>query len=109
MTDAQQERRVAVVTGATRGIGRAIALRLAQDGFDVVINYRGDQTLADELAADVEAAGGRSHAIKADVTDANDVAALIEGTIDAFGKIDVLVNNAGITRDTLIMRMSEDD
>jgi 3-oxoacyl-[acyl-carrier protein] reductase len=109
MTDTHVDRRVAVVTGATRGIGRAIALRLAQDGFDVVINYRGDQTLADELAADIEAAGGRSHAIKADVTVADDVAALIEGTIEAFGKIDVLVNNAGITRDTLIMRMSEED
>jgi 3-oxoacyl-[acyl-carrier protein] reductase len=109
MTDTQQDRRVAVVTGATRGIGRAVALRLAQDGFDVVINYRGDQTLADELAAEVEAAGGRSLTIKADVTDANEVAALIEGTIEAFGKIDVLVNNAGITRDTLIMRMSEED
>jgi 3-oxoacyl-[acyl-carrier protein] reductase len=109
MTDTQQDRRVAVVTGATRGIGRAVALRLAQDGFDVVINYRGDQTLADELAAEVEAAGGRSLTIKADVTDANEVAALIEGAIEAFGKIDVLVNNAGITRDTLIMRMSEED
>jgi len=109
MTDTHEDRRVAVVTGATRGIGRAIALRLAQDGFDVVINYRGDQTLADELAADIEAAGGRSHAIKADVTVADDVAALIEGTIEAFGQIDVLVNNAGITRDTLIMRMSEED
>ena len=109
MTDTDKGRRSAVVTGATRGIGRAIAVRLAQDGFNIVINYRGDQDLADELAADIEAAGGQSHAIKADVTNADEVAALIEGTIEAFGKIDVLVNNAGITRDTLIMRMSEDD
>jgi 3-oxoacyl-[acyl-carrier protein] reductase len=109
MTDTQQERRVAVITGATRGIGRAIAVRLAEDGFNIVINYRGDQGPADELAAEIEAAGGKSHAIKADVTNADDVAALIEGAIEAFGKIDVLVNNAGITRDTLIMRMSEED
>src|SRR5690606_7727836 len=101
MADAQQERKVAVVTGATRGIGRAVALRLAQDGFDVVINYRGEQEPADELAREIEAAGGRSHAIKADVTDPDQVASLIEGAIAAFGKIDVLINNAGITRDTL--------
>lgn len=109
MTETGGERRVAVVTGATRGIGRAIAIKLAEDGFDVVVNYRGDSGPADELSAEIESAGGRAHAIKADVTDAEDVAALIEGAIQAFGKIDVLVNNAGITRDTLIMRMSEDD
>ena len=104
-----QERQVAIVTGATRGIGRAVAVRLAQDGFDIVINYRGEQGPADELAAEIEAAGGRSHAIKADISNAEDVATLIEGAIAEFGKIDVLVNNAGITRDTLIMRMSEQD
>ena len=109
MVEATQDRQVAVVTGATRGIGRAIALRLAQDGFDVVINYRGDQGPADELVSEIESAGGRAHAIKADITNADDVASLIEGTIERFGKIDVLVNNAGITRDTLIMRMSEED
>lgn len=109
MTESGESRQVAVVTGATRGIGRAIAIRLAEDGFDVVINYRGDVGPAEELAREIEAAGGKSHAIKADVTNADDVASLIEGAINAFGKIDVLVNNAGITRDTLIMRMSEDD
>lgn len=109
MTESGESRQVAVVTGATRGIGRAIAIRLAEDGFDVVINYRGDVGPAEELAREIEAAGGKSHAIKADVTKADDVASLIEGAINAFGKVDVLVNNAGITRDTLIMRMSEDD
>src|SRR5688572_2357179 len=109
MTDTEQERQNAIVTGATRGIGRAIAVRLAQDGFNIVINYRGEQGPADELATEIEAAGGKSHSIKADVTNADVVAALTEGAIEAFGKIDVLVNNAGITRDTLIMRMSEDD
>lgn len=109
MAATPEARKVAIVTGAARGIGRAVAIRLAQDGFDLVINYRGDQGLADELGAEIEAAGGKSHAIRADVTQADDVAALVEGTIKAFGRVDVLVNNAGITRDTLIMRMSEDD
>lgn len=109
MAETPEARKVAIVTGAVRGIGRAVALRLAQDGFDLVINYRGDQGLADELGAEIEATGGKSHAIRADVTQADDVAALIEGTITAFGRVDVLVNNAGITRDALIMRMSEDD
>jgi 3-oxoacyl-[acyl-carrier protein] reductase len=109
MTESGESRRVAVVTGATRGIGRAIAIRLAEDGFDVVINYRGDIGPAEELGKEIEARGGRSLAIKADITNADDVANLIEGTINEFGKIDVLVNNAGITRDTLIMRMSEED
>jgi 3-oxoacyl-[acyl-carrier protein] reductase len=109
MADTNQVRRVAVITGATRGIGRAVAVRLAEDGFDIVVNFRGDQGLADELIADIQAAGGNGHAIRADVTNAEEVAGLIEGAIETFGKIDVLVNNAGITRDTLIMRMSEED
>ncbi|CAN5733509.1 3-oxoacyl-[acyl-carrier-protein] reductase [soil metagenome] len=109
MAEMQEARKVAIVTGAVRGIGRAVAVRLARDGFDLVVNYRGDHGPADELSAEIQAAGGKSHAIRADVTQANDVAALVEGTIAAFGQVDVLINNAGITRDTLIMRMSEDD
>lgn len=109
MAETDQRRKVAVVTGAARGIGRAVALQLARDGFDLVINYRGEQGPIDELGAEIEAAGGRSHAIRADVTNADEVAGLIEGTIATFGQVDVLVNNAGITRDTLIMRMSEED
>lgn len=109
MGETQEARKVAIVTGAVRGIGRSVAIRLAQDGFDLVINYRGEQGLADDLRAEIEAFGGRSHMIRADVTQADDVAALIEGTIAEFGRVDALVNNAGITRDTLIMRMSEDD
>lgn len=109
MAETDQSRKVAVVTGAARGIGRAVALQLAQDGFDLVLNYRGEQGPIDELGAEIDAAGGRSHAIRADVTNADEVAALVEGTIATFGQVDVLVNNAGITRDTLIMRMSEED
>lgn len=109
MAESGEARKVAIVTGAVRGIGRAIALRLAQDGFDLVINYRGEQGLADDLGSEIEARGGKSHVIRADVTSADDVAALVEGTIAEFGRVDALVNNAGITRDTLIMRMSEED
>jgi 3-oxoacyl-[acyl-carrier protein] reductase len=104
-----QDRRVAIVTGAARGIGRAVALKLAQDGFNVVINYRGDEELASSLADELRGFGGEARAVRADITNAEDVATLIEETLSAFGKLDALVNNAGITRDTLLMRMSEAD
>lgn len=104
-----EERKVAIVTGAVRGIGRAVALRLAGDGFAVVVNYRGEQASADEVCAEIAAAGGESIAVKADVTSADEVAALVEATMNAYGRVDALINNAGITRDTLIMRMKEED
>lgn len=103
------EQRVAIVTGATRGIGRAVANRLAQDGFAVVVNYRGDQDAADDVCVEIERAGGRAIPGFADVTNSEQVAELIKKTMDEFGRIDALINNAGITRDTLIMRMREDD
>jgi 3-oxoacyl-[acyl-carrier protein] reductase len=103
------DRRVAVVTGATRGIGRAIATQLASDGFNIVVNYRGDAEPANALVSELEGHGVAARAIQADITKAEDVASLIEGAIAAFGKLDALVNNAGITRDTLLMRMSEED
>jgi 3-oxoacyl-[acyl-carrier protein] reductase len=103
------EKRVAIVTGAVRGIGRAIALRLAEDGFTVVINYRGDEETANALRDELAAKGGDALAMRADVTNAEDVAALVEGTLNQLGRLDALVNNAGITRDTLLMRMSEAD
>jgi len=103
------EQRVAIVTGAVRGIGRAIANRLAADGFTVVVNYRGDQELANEVCAEISSAGGRASAVKCDITNTDDVATLIESTLNEHGRIDALVNNAGITRDTLIMRMSDED
>jgi 3-oxoacyl-[acyl-carrier protein] reductase len=102
-------RRVAIVTGAARGIGTAIAHKLGDEGFAVVVNYRGDEAPAAQIVADIKAAGGSATAIQADVTNADEVAGLIEGTLSAFGQLDVLVNNAGITRDTLLMRMSEAD
>jgi 3-oxoacyl-[acyl-carrier protein] reductase len=100
---------VAVVTGGTRGIGLAMAERLATDGWDLVLTYRGDEQQAKSAQESLEASGRRIMVITSDVSKADDAASLIETTVNEFGKIDALVNNAGITRDTLIMRMSEAD
>ena len=98
--------RSAVVTGGSRGIGRAIVLRLAEQGADVAFSYRGHEEAARATAAVVEALGRRALAHQADVTDPAAADGLIAAALEAFGKIDILVNNAGITRDDLIMRMS---
>ena len=90
------EQKVALVTGASRGIGRAIALQLAADGFAVVVNYAGNTALAEEVVADVEAKGGRALAVQADIADADAVARLFEQTLSTFGRLDVVVNNAGM-------------
>jgi 3-oxoacyl-[acyl-carrier protein] reductase len=87
--------RTALVTGASRGIGRAIALRLARDGFDIAVNYAGNTRKADETVAAIEALGRKAVAIQADVADPDDVARLFAATQDAFGRIDVVVNSAG--------------
>jgi 3-oxoacyl-[acyl-carrier protein] reductase len=99
----------AVVTGGSRGIGRAIALRLAEQGADVAFSYRGNEAAAKDTAAAIEAMGRRALPIQGDATDPAAADALIKGALEAFGKIDILVNNAGITRDDLIMRMSVED
>ena len=109
--------KVAVVTGASRGIGRAIALRLAAGGARVVVNYRGNQAAADEVVGQIQASSGQfsgsgtpqAIAIQADVSQPAQAQALIDAAVKAFGRLDILVNNAGTTRDTLIMRMSEED
>lgn len=103
------ERGAAIVTGAVRGIGRATALRLARDGFKVVVNYRGEAELANALVEEITAAGGTAMAYRADVTDPEQVGAMIQAAIDQFGRLDALVNNAGITRDTLLLRMRDED
>jgi 3-oxoacyl-[acyl-carrier protein] reductase len=89
-------RKTAIVTGASRGIGRSIALRLAADGFGVVVNYMGDAAKAEEVVSEITTAGGRALAIRADIGNSEDVKQLFEKTIKAFGQIDVVVNNAGI-------------
>ena len=100
--------RTAVVTGGSRGIGRAIVLRLAEQGADVVFSYRGNAAAAAEAVAAVEALGRTAIAYQGDVTDPASAEGLVKAALDAFGKVDILVNNAGITRDDLIMRMSVD-
>jgi 3-oxoacyl-[acyl-carrier protein] reductase len=101
--------KVAIVTGASRGIGRAAAIMLAEAGAKVVINYAGNLTAAKEVEAIVAQKGGQSLVVKADVKNASDVEELIKATMDTFGRIDILVNNAGITRDNLLMRMKEEE
>jgi 3-oxoacyl-[acyl-carrier protein] reductase len=96
----------AVVTGGSRGIGRAIVLRLAGQGADVAFSYRGNEAAATETAKTVEGLGRRALPHQGDVTQPESAEALVKAAIDAFGKVDILVNNAGITRDDLIMRMT---
>ncbi|MBI2763890.1 MAG: 3-oxoacyl-[acyl-carrier-protein] reductase [Chloroflexi bacterium] len=98
----------AIVTGGSRGIGRAIVLRLAAQGADVSFSYRGNAAAAEETAAAIRALGRRVLAVQGDATDPASADALIKAALEAFGKVDILVNNAGITRDDLIMRMSID-
>lgn len=112
MTKTTQGRRCAVVTGASRGIGRATAERLAADGMDVVLDYAGASSAqaADELAGELqERFGVDALAVRADVSSLQEASALMERALERFGRIDVLVNNAGITKDGLVMRMKEDD
>ncbi|WAH35475.1 3-oxoacyl-[acyl-carrier-protein] reductase [Alicyclobacillus dauci] len=104
-----KEGKVSIVTGASRGIGRAIAVRLGADGGRVVVNYQGREEAARETAQLIEAAGGQAIVEQADVSDAKDAARLVEAALAAFGRIDVLVNNAGIARDGLILRMKDSD
>ena len=98
--------RTALVTGGSRGIGKAIALRLAGQGADVAFSYRGNESAAKATVGEIEALGRRGLAVQADVSDAAAADGLVKAVLEAFGKVDILVNNAGITRDDLIMRMS---
>jgi 3-oxoacyl-[acyl-carrier protein] reductase len=100
--------RSAVVTGGSRGIGRAIVLRLATQGADITFSYRGNTAAAEETVAAVTALGRRAIAFQGDAVDPATADGLVKTALEAFGKVDILVNNAGITRDDLIMRMSVD-
>jgi 3-oxoacyl-[acyl-carrier protein] reductase len=98
--------KVALVTGGSRGIGKAIGLRLARQGADVAFTYRGNAAAAEATVGELEGLGRRAMAVQADAADGASAEAAVKAVLDAFGKVDILVNNAGITRDDLIMRMS---
>lgn len=101
--------KVALVTGASRGIGKAIALKLAAEGVAVVINYHGSMEKAKEVKAEIESDGGIAEIMQCNVADYQATEAMIRKVTDDFGRLDILVNNAGITRDGLLMKMSEED
>ncbi|PMB15012.1 beta-ketoacyl-ACP reductase [Fischerella thermalis CCMEE 5282] len=103
------QEKVAIVTGASRGIGRAIARELAKFGASVVVNYASSSQAADELVSEITQAGGSAIALAADVSKEEQVDALINAAIEKFNRLDILVNNAGITRDTLLLRMKPED
>ncbi|MFZ7946628.1 3-oxoacyl-[acyl-carrier-protein] reductase [Neobacillus sp. 19] len=98
-----------LVTGASRGIGREIALELAKQGANVAVNFAGSEAKANEVVDEIKALGRDAIAIKCNVANAEEVAEMVKGTIDRFGKLDILVNNAGITKDNLLMRMKEEE
>ncbi|TVP61589.1 MAG: 3-oxoacyl-[acyl-carrier-protein] reductase [Nodularia sp. (in: Bacteria)] len=100
---------VAIVTGASRGIGRAIALELATQGATIIVNYASSSSAADNVVAEISAAGGEAIALQADVSKAEQVDTLFSTVMDKFKRIDIIVNNAGITRDTLLLRMKPED
>ena len=104
-----EEKQVVFVTGGSRGIGKAIALKYAENGYNVVINYVSENTNIDELKDEFDKYSIESLIVKADVSKAEEVEEFVKKVIEKFGRIDVLVNNAGITRDTLLMRMKEED
>lgn len=101
--------KVAIVTGASRGIGRAIAIELATQGAIAVVNYASSSAAAEAVVAEIIAAGGQAIAIQADVSKSDQVDALVNAVIEKFSRVDILVNNAGITRDTLLLRLKPED
>jgi 3-oxoacyl-[acyl-carrier protein] reductase len=102
--------KVALVTGASRGLGRAIALAFAAQGADVAVNYRGNEDAARQTVDAIRAAGRRAEAIQGDTSAGREACeAIVKAAIDGFGKVDILVNNAGITRDNLLMRMDAEE
>ena len=104
-----EERKVAFITGGSRGIGKEVATKFAENGYNIVINYVSDKTNVEQLRNEWESKGVKTLILKADVTKIEEVENVVKTAIDTIGKIDVLVNNAGITRDNLLMRMSEEE
>jgi len=109
MSSQQLSEKVAIVTGASRGIGRAIAIALAEQGAKVVVNYARSGDAAHTVVKEIADQGGEAMAVQGDVSDADQVQTLVKETRNQWGQIDVLVNNAGITRDTLLLRMKVED
>jgi 3-oxoacyl-[acyl-carrier protein] reductase len=103
-----EPKRVAIVTGGATGIGLAISLQLAKDGFIVVVNYHASKDAADKLVSTIHSVGGQALAVQANLSQVSEAEKLIQTTVQTFQRLDVLVNNAGITDDTLMLRMSED-
>lgn len=101
--------KVAIVTGASRGIGKAIALALAAEGASVVVNYASSKEAAEQVVDEIVAAGSSAIALQADVSQAEQVEALLNSVMEKWSRVDILVNNAGITRDTLLLRMKPED
>ncbi|MGB3239044.1 MAG: 3-oxoacyl-[acyl-carrier-protein] reductase [Geitlerinemataceae cyanobacterium] len=108
-TQQQLRDKVAIVTGASRGIGRAIALALASEGANVVVNYASSSAAADAVVSEIAQMGSSAIAVKADVSQVEEVDAMLSEVAQKWGRVDVLVNNAGITRDTLLLRMKPED
>ena len=105
----EEERKIVLITGGSRGIGKETAKVYAENGYDVAINYVSDRTDVEGIKKEFQDMGVKCLMIKADVSNEEDVNNMAEKVISEFGKIDVLVNNAGITKDTLLMRMSKED
>ena len=103
------EGKIALVTGASRGIGRQIAKTLAAKGAAVIVNYNGSAAKAEETVREIREAGGSAEAIQCNVSDFNSSKEMLDGIVAKYGRLDILVNNAGITRDNLVMKMSEED
>ena len=107
--DAGQPKRAALVTGASRGIGAQIATRLALAGIQVALNFRSNQSAAEQVLAEITEAGGEGFLVEGDVSNEESAQAMVQSVIDRFGHIDMLVNNAGINKDRLLLRMAPDD
>ena len=103
------EGKIALVTGASRGIGRQIALTLGREGAAVIVNYNGSAAKAEEVVKEIEAAGGKAEAVQCNVSDFENCGRMMADVVSRYGRLDILVNNAGITRDNLLMKMSEED
>lgn len=103
------EKKIALVTGASRGIGREIALTLGAQGATVIVNYNGSAAKAEDVVKEIEAAGGKAEAIQCNISDFESCCVMLADIVAKYGRLDILVNNAGITRDNLLMKMSEEE